>query len=94
MAKTTDIINNIANKYNLSIADSKEIITIIFEYLSQKLSEKERIEIRNFGVFTINIKKNNLNWKNKYSLCQQNVYSVINYKMSKNIHLKLNSIGP
>jgi nucleoid DNA-binding protein len=90
MAKTSDLINSIANKYNLSIADSKEIITIIFEYLSQKLSEKERIEIRSFGVFTMNVKKNNLNWKNKYSLCQQSVYNVINYKMSNNIHLKLN----
>jgi integration host factor subunit beta len=93
MAKTIDLIKIIASKYNLSEKDSKEIINILFDYITIKLSEKDRIEIRNFGIFTLKSKKNNLNWTNKYSLCKQDFYNVINYKMSKNLYLKLKSLN-
>ncbi len=92
MAKTNDLINVIASKHQITQSDSKEIIEIMFEYLKEKISEKQRVEIRNFGVFSMKDKKNNLNWINKHSLCNKDCYNVINYKMSHNLHLKLNKI--
>jgi nucleoid DNA-binding protein len=93
MAKTIDIVASIANRFDISSKDSKEIIETLFEYLVEKLSEKKRIEIRNFGSMVVKSKKNNLNWVNKYSLCKQNSYNVLNYKMSNTVHLKLNSLS-
>jgi nucleoid DNA-binding protein len=92
MAKTLDLINLIANQYNLEQRDSKQIIEKLFEYLIQSLSDKERIEIRNFGTLSVKSKKNNLNWVNKYSLCKQEHYNILNYKMSSTLQKKLFNI--
>jgi nucleoid DNA-binding protein len=90
MATRLDLVNIIANRHNITELDSKKIIEIIFEYLANQLSKKERIEIRNFGSFVVKSKKINLNWINKHSLCNKDFYNVINYKISSTLHLKLN----
>ena len=92
MAKTLDLINLIASQYKIDQQDSKQVIEKLFEYLSENLSNKERIEIRKFGTLNVTTKKNNLNWINKYSLCKQDHYNIINYKMSSNLQKKLLNI--
>jgi nucleoid DNA-binding protein len=90
MAKTIDLINSISDRFCIDKKIAKEITETLFDYMIEKLSKKERIEIRNFGSFQVKEKKNNLNWINKYSLCNQDFYNVLNYKMSNTIYLKLN----
>jgi nucleoid DNA-binding protein len=90
MAKTLDLIKSISDQFGIDPKISKEITETLFDYMIERLSEKERVEIRGFGSFQVKVKKNNLNWINKYSLCKQDFYNVLNYKMSNTIYLKLN----
>ena len=86
------MVKFISKKFDLDDNISKNILDEIFNHITEKLAANRRIEIRNFGSFQITRKKNNLNWINKYSLCKQDHYNVINFKMSKSIHQKLNKI--
>ncbi|MEY4463208.1 MAG: Integration host factor subunit beta [Pseudomonadota bacterium] len=52
------LIDKIHNELNyLSKEDVKDSVNLILDYLSQSLKEQERIEIRNFGNFSIRKRK-------------------------------------
>ena len=46
-----DIIRELSKQKNLSEEDSKKIITVIIEELTQALQLGDRVEFRGFGVF-------------------------------------------
>ena len=46
-----DIVKSIAEKYNLSIKQSKEIVTDIFDTIVTKTAENAKVSIYGFGIF-------------------------------------------
>ncbi len=49
----SQLISNIAEKADLSLRKSEEVINLIFETMSRALVRGDRIEIRGFGAFEI-----------------------------------------
>ena len=91
MAKNSFIIDNLARKYDINTRLSQELIKEIFHFITEKLEKNIRIELRYFGSFSIKAKKNNLNWKNKYSLCNQKSYNIVYFKPSITLYHRLNN---
>ena len=91
MAKNSLIIDNLACKYDITTRLSQDLIKEIFHFITEKLEKNIRTELRYFGSFSIRAKKNNLNWKNKYSLCNQKSYNVVYFKPSIKLSQILNN---
>ena len=54
MMNKSDLINNISNKSDSFTEDDIEkSVNSILELISKSLSKKQRVEIRNFGTFSI-----------------------------------------
>ncbi|QQV75179.1 Integration host factor subunit beta [Rickettsia tillamookensis] len=71
------LIDKVHDKLNyLSKEDVKDSVDLILDYLSQSLKEQERIEIRNFGNFSIR--------KRKFSESEK-FYNTVYYRMPKNL---------
>lgn len=50
----SDLVNNISNKSDSFTEDDIEkLVNSILELISKSLSKKQRVEIRNFGTFSI-----------------------------------------
>ena len=50
----SDLVNNISNKFDSFTEDDIEkSVNSILELISKSLSNKQRVEIRNFGTFSI-----------------------------------------
>ena len=91
MAKNSLIIDNLARKYDISTTLSQDLIKEIFNFITEKLEKNLRTELRYFGSFSIRRKKNNLNWKNKYNLCNQGSYNIVYFKPSIKLYQRLNN---
>jgi len=77
MATKIDLINKIHTELNyLSREDVADSINLILDYLNTSLKEQKRIEIRNFGNFSIRMRK--FPKSNKF-------YNTIYYRMPKNL---------
>ena len=71
------LIDKVYNRLNyLSKEDVTESVNLILVYLSESLKKQNRIEIRNFGNFSIRKRKFPKNEK---------FYNTIYYRMSKNL---------
>lgn len=91
MATNSLIIDNLARKYDITTHLSQELIKAIFHFITEKLEKNIRTELRYFGSFSITAKKNNLNWTNKYSLCNQKSYNIVYFKPSTTLYQRLNN---
>jgi integration host factor subunit beta len=49
----SDLINVLAEKYNLTEKQATDIVNLIFNGFKETLKNGERIEIRGFGSFTV-----------------------------------------
>ena len=57
----SDLINNISNKSNsFSDSDIEQSINSILELIVHSLSNRNRVEIRNFGTFSIRFREERL----------------------------------
>ena len=57
----SDLVNNISNKSDSFTEDDIEkSVNSILELISQSLSKKQRVEIRNFGTFSIRYREERL----------------------------------
>jgi integration host factor subunit beta len=57
----SDLINNLSNKPNLfSEDDIEKSINSILNLITQSLSKEHRVEIRNFGTFSVRSRKERL----------------------------------
>jgi len=80
MATKTGLIDKVHNQLNyLSKEDVNDSVNLILDYLSNSLKEQNRIEIRNFGNFSIRRRKFPQN--NEF-------YNTIYYRMPKNFFKK------
>ncbi|BDU60668.1 DNA-binding protein HU-like [Candidatus Rickettsia kotlanii] len=71
------LIDKIHDKLNyLSKEDVKDSVDLILDYLNESLKEQKRIEIRNFGNFSIH--------KRKFPESKK-FYNTVYYKMPKNL---------
>ena len=76
MATKIDLINKIHKQLDyLSKEDVSDSVNLILNYLSNSLKEQNRIEIRNFGNFSIRTRK---------FLESGKFYNTIYYRMPKN----------
>lgn len=94
MANRQDIINRIATKHaDLPTKDLEAIVAKTFEYLIEQLASDNRIEIRNFGSFSIRSRKFStkslLNAQPNQPARIDNI-RVIYYRMGKKVVEKLN----
>jgi nucleoid DNA-binding protein len=77
MTTKTKLIHNLKNKLNyLSKEDVEFSINTVLDYVKEELVRGNRIEIRNFGSFSIR--------ERKYS-SQDDKYNVVYYRMAKSI---------
>ena len=57
----SDLVNNISNKSDSFTEDDIEkSVNSILELISKSLSQKKRVEIRNFGTFSIRLREERL----------------------------------
>ena len=57
----SDLVNNISNKFDSFTEDDIEkSVNSILELISKSLSKKQRVEIRNFGTFSIRSREERL----------------------------------
>jgi integration host factor subunit beta len=49
----SDLINELKNRTSLSRKDSEKFVETFFDAISDTLAQKERVEIRGFGSFTV-----------------------------------------
>lgn len=49
----SELVENLANKKNLTYKKAEEIVNLIFDSMTQALVEGGRIEIRGFGSFVV-----------------------------------------
>ncbi|OGP62821.1 MAG: integration host factor subunit beta, partial [Deltaproteobacteria bacterium RBG_13_49_15] len=49
----SDLINQLKDHSSLSKKDAEQIINIFFSTISDTLAEKDRVEVRGFGSFTV-----------------------------------------
>ncbi|MEG8230467.1 HU family DNA-binding protein [Candidatus Rickettsia tasmanensis] len=71
------LIDKIHDKLNyLSKEDVKDSVDLILDYLNESLKEQKRIEIRNFGNFSIR--------KHKFPESKK-FYNTVYYRMPKNL---------
>ncbi|MFV9890100.1 HU family DNA-binding protein, partial [Rickettsia conorii] len=71
------LIDKIHDRLNyLSKEDVKDSVDLILDYLNESLKEQKRIEIRNFGNFSIR--------KRKFPESEQ-FYNTVYYRMPKNL---------
>lgn len=54
---TVDLINKISVENNITSGRAEMIISIVFERISERLKKDGKVEIEDFGVFTIASKK-------------------------------------
>jgi nucleoid DNA-binding protein len=48
-----EIVRSIAEKLNLTLLATKDIVQHVFDQIAETLVEENRIELRNFGVFAV-----------------------------------------
>lgn len=94
MANRQDLIDRIAKNYDeLPVKDVEVIVAKTFEYLVDQLAANNRIEIRNFGSFSIRNRKFStkslLNKQTNMPAKIENI-RVIYYRMGKKVIEKLN----
>ncbi|HJD56187.1 MAG TPA: HU family DNA-binding protein [Rickettsia endosymbiont of Pyrocoelia pectoralis] len=77
MSTQNHLIDKIHEKLSdLSKEDIKDSVNLILDYLSNSLKDQNRIEIRNFGNFSIR--------KRKFSESNK-LYNTVYYRMPKNL---------
>jgi len=52
-----DIVNNIVAKTGFKHADVKKIVQLTFDTITEALLRGERVELRNFGIFKVKVRK-------------------------------------
>ncbi|HDI45860.1 MAG TPA: integration host factor subunit beta [Candidatus Omnitrophica bacterium] len=52
-----DIVDRIVQKTGLKYLDVKKVVQMTFDTMAEALSSGEKIELRNFGVFKIKLRK-------------------------------------
>ena len=52
-----DMAIEIAEEYNISFSVAMQIIDNVFNQISASIASDGRVELRNFGIFTVNLKK-------------------------------------
>ena len=52
-----DIVKTLADKFVLSQVDAKKVVQGTFDAIIETLVENGRIELRNFGVFEVKVRK-------------------------------------
>ncbi|AFC73100.1 HU family DNA-binding protein [Rickettsia montanensis] len=71
------LIDKVHDKLNyLSKEDVKDSVDLILDYLNESLKEQKRVEIRNFGNFSIR--------KRKFPESEK-FYNTVYYRMPKNL---------
>ncbi len=52
-----DIVDKIVQKTGLKYLDVKKVVQMTFDTMAEALSSGEKIELRNFGVFKVKLRK-------------------------------------
>tara|TARA_Y200000002_G_scaffold299632_1_gene254533 strand:- start:291 stop:569 length:279 start_codon:yes stop_codon:yes gene_type:complete len=89
----SDIINLVADKNNLNLADTEYSIKKIIDYLAVNLYQGDRVEIRGFGSFCLHTHKSriarNPKTGDKIALERRNT---VHFKPSKELKSRVNNI--
>ena len=89
----SDIINLVADKNNLNLADTEYSIKKIIDYLAVYLYQGDRVEIRGFGSFCLHTHKSriarNPKTGDKIALERRNT---VHFKPSKELKSRVNNI--
>ena len=89
----SDIINLVADKNNLNLADTEYSIKKIIDYLAVNLYQGDRVEIRGFGTFCLHTHKlriaRNPKTGDKIALERRNT---VHFKPSKELKSRVNNI--
>ncbi len=89
----SDIINLVADKNNLNLADTEYSIKKIIDYLAVNLYQGDRVEIRGFGTFCLHTHKSriarNPKTGDKIALERRNT---VHFKPSKELKSRVNNI--
>ena len=89
----SDIINLVADKNNLNLADTEYSIKKIIDYLAVNLYQGDRVEIRGFGTFCLHTHKSriarNPKTGDKIALERRNT---VHFKPSKELKIRVNNI--
>ena len=56
----SELVIRLAQKTNLSKADAKKAVDTVFEEIINALSEGNRVELRNFGIFSMRTRKSRM----------------------------------
>ena len=90
-----DLINLIIDKVDMKIEDIDDCTKYVFEFLSNKLEEGQRIEIRGFGSFSLRYRASRIarNPKSGEELFTKGKY-VVHFKQGKELKDRMNSEIP
>ena len=90
--KRSDLILKIAKRHpSLTVGECEKIVASVFTYMKDKLIAGHRIELRNFGVFSVKTKQSRmaLNPKTKERVFVSEKKS-IHFKIGKMLFKKIN----
>ena len=48
---TDDIVRYVAGQHSLTMADSKRVVTTIFQFISDSVAKKKKVSVNKFGAF-------------------------------------------
>lgn len=89
----SELVERIAAKMpNLTIKDIDNIVSVIFNKLTNALADGDRVEIRGFGAFSIRTRKPRvaINPKNKTRV-EVPAKNIVHFKTGKELHDRLNN---
>ncbi|WP_440920569.1 HU family DNA-binding protein [Candidatus Pelagibacter sp.] len=89
----SELIKELKKSYpNFLTRDLNKVVDIILKEIKETLNRDERVEIRNFGTFRVNIQKASIR-RNPKTGAKVNVprKKTIKWKMSKEMFKKLNN---
>lgn len=89
----SELVEKIAAKMpNLTIRDIDNIVSVVFDKLTQALADGDRVELRGFGAFSVRTRKPriaiNPKNKNKVEVPSKNI---VHFKTGKELHSRLNA---
>ena len=89
----SDIINLVADKNNLNLADTEYSIKKIIDYMGSNLYQGDRIEIRGFGTFCLHTHKSRIarNPKTGVKIALES-RNTVHFKPSKELKSRVNNI--
>jgi len=95
MAKTLtkdELVNQVAAKVSLTLAQTHAVIQSTLEVIQQALTERRKVELRNFGIFRPVLRKarKGRNPKDTSRVYDIPEHSVVKFKMGSQLEAALN----